>query len=86
MTRKKIELGDEVQDTVSGFKGVVVSEHNYLHGCRRLSVQPKVGKDGSNKDSQGFDEPQLKILKRKKIKIGNRVTGGTEKYPDSRRE
>ena len=81
----KVQLGDEVQDTVSGFKGIAIAAHVYLHGCERISVQPKVDKTGKQPDSNTFDEPQLKILKRNKVAKGNDDTGGCEKYPDTSR-
>ena len=80
----KIDLGDEVKCTVTGFKGLVVGLHHYLHGCTRVSVQPKVSKDGSHKDAVAFDEPQLKVLVRKKVKRGRTDIGGPEKYSDIR--
>lgn len=58
-----IELGDEVQDTITKFKGIVVGLHYYLYGCTRVSVQP-VSKKGNLEDAKSFDEPQLKILKK----------------------
>jgi hypothetical protein len=60
-----IELGDEVQDTITGFKGIAIARHTYLQGCDRISVQPKVNKEGKNQDSVAFDEPQLKVIKPK---------------------
>lgn len=35
-----INLGDEVQDTVTGFQGIAVSRHVYLQGCDRITIQP----------------------------------------------
>lgn len=63
----KIELGSEVQDTVSGFKGIAMARSEFLFGCTRIGVQPKVGKDGKAIDPGWFDEPQLKVLKAPKI-------------------
>ena len=80
-----VKLGDEVKDKVSGFKGVVVSEHNYLNGCQRLSVQPKVTKEGKLPNSQTFDEPQLELIKKKKIAQGSRFAGGPTKFMDEGR-
>ena len=53
------KLGKKVRDTISGFEGTVVSEHRYLNGCLRLSVQSSVDKDGKLPETQTFDEPQL---------------------------
>lgn len=82
----KITLGDEVQDKVSGFKGIAIASHLYLHGCTRISVQPKMDKKtGKLPDASSFDEPQLKILKKNKVKQGSHKTGGPSKYEDTRR-
>ena len=78
-----ITLGAEVKDTVSGFTGVAVAKHNYINGCTRITVQPKVDKLGKLPDSQTFDEPQLTAISKKIIK-GKNDTGGTEKYSDRR--
>jgi len=61
-----INLGDEVIDTVSGFKGVAISSHHYLNGCTIITIQPKISKDGKLPEAQAFDEPQLKIISNKK--------------------
>ncbi len=70
-----IELGDEARDTVTGFTGVVISEHKWLHGCRRLTLQPRELKDGKPIDSHTFDEPQLELVRRAAAK-GTDDTGG----------
>ena len=80
-----VTLGDYVKDTVSGFKGVAVSRHSYLNGCDRITVQPLIDKKGKHPDSVTFDEPQLIILRSQKVKIGSRITGGTDKYIDEGR-
>jgi len=72
----KINLGDEVIDTISGFKGVAIGKTDWLAGCTRITVQPKVGKDGKLNESQTFDEPLLKITKRKNIENENKKVGG----------
>lgn len=69
-----IKLGDEVVDTVSGFKGIAISNTKYLHGCNRISVQPKVQKDSSLPELQVFDETRLKTVKKaSEVKLGFRT-------------
>ena len=58
-----IRLGSEAQDKVTGFKGIVVAETRWLHGCLRYSVQPKAKKDGTIPDFQTFDEASLKVTR-----------------------
>lgn len=62
-----IELGMRVRDKVSGFEGVAVARTDWLSGCTRYSLQPKVDKDGKLPDVQGFDEPQLEVVTEKKV-------------------
>lgn len=77
-----VELGDEVKDMVSGFKGIAVAKHSYLEGCNRISVQPRIDKDGKLPESQSFDEPQLQIVKTSKVKRSASLKdpGGPSKY------
>lgn len=81
--KDKIEIGDEVQDIITGFKGVVVSEHKYLFGCKRFGVQLRKLKEGSV-DGMDFDEPSLKLIKKSvlNIKTDNKTktNGGVSKY------
>lgn len=80
-----VNLGDEVKDKVTGFKGVVTAIYIYLNGCRRINVQPPIDKDGKHPDCVNFDEPQLEVLEAGKVKIGPQDTGGPEKdMPQSR--
>jgi len=84
-----VELGDKVRDSVSGFNGIAVSKHSYLQGCDRISVQPKIIKEGKLPESQTFDEPQLIVLQKRKIKkvekISTKKPGGPMPYvPKSR--
>ena len=79
-----IELGTEVRDVVSGFTGIATAKHTYLNGCARITVQPVIDKEKKLPEAQTFDEPQLEIVSKKKIK-GKNDTGGPEKYSDVRR-
>lgn len=75
-----INLGDKVKDTVSGFEGIAVCRHSYLNGCDRITVQPPTNKDGTLPAELSFDEPQLKVTKKKVVAEGNKETGGPEKH------
>lgn len=56
----KYELGQEVEDIVTGFKGIVVSRTQYLNKCIRYGVQStKLKDDGKIKDWEYIDEEQL---------------------------
>jgi len=76
-----VNLGDEVKDTISGFKGIAISRHSYLQGCDRISIQPTIDKDGKLPEQQSFDEPQLEVIKKAKPIIGrDKIKGGPERY------
>jgi hypothetical protein len=65
----KIELGDMVQDLVTGFKGVAVVREIHLFKCDRITVQPVVEK--GNKMSEHFytfDAQSLKVIKKGFVK------------------
>lgn len=78
----RVELGDEAEDKVSGFRGVVVALFLYLNGCTRVCLQPKVGADGKLPESATFDEPQLEVLKKAVVSCGPRTVGGPAPYVD----
>ena len=70
-----ISLGQEARDRVTGFKGIAVARTEWLNGCARVTLQPKMGKDGKHPDAVTFDEPQLELIG-KGVRIGPRDTGG----------
>ncbi len=63
---KGIELGDEVKDTITGFEGVAIAITQWITGCPRITVQPKVGKDGKVPEASSFDVLTLVVKKKKK--------------------
>ena len=73
-----IELGSEVKDRVTGFKGIAVATTHFLQGCDRIQVAPKVDKEGDIKETQHFDEPDL-------IVIGRGILPKLEPKPDRTR-
>ncbi|MBX9877654.1 MAG: hypothetical protein K2Y22_04280 [Candidatus Obscuribacterales bacterium] len=59
----EVKLGDRVRDKVTGFEGIATGITVWLHGCRRVVIQPeKLGTDGKLIESWTFDEPGLEIL------------------------
>jgi len=65
---KMINLGDTAKDTITGFKGIVVAETNWLNGCRRLTIQSKEMKDGRPVDAVTIDVEQLELVSKAKSK------------------
>ena len=69
---KDIDLGDEVKDQVTGFKGVVVAITRWITGCRRVTVQPQTLKDdGSVPETHTFDETHLTVTAAAKVPSPN---------------
>lgn len=63
MTEPKIQLGMEVKDSITGFKGIVVCIANWLHGCRRIGIQSReLDKENKPQESVFFDEGGIRIL------------------------
>lgn len=83
-----VQLGDEVKDTITGFKGTATGKTEYLNGCVRVVVQPRVDKDGKLPNSQWVDEPQLTVTKKKAIKVKRAAvtTGGPMPVPVDQRD
>lgn len=83
-----VNLGDEVKDIVTGFKGIATGRSQWLQGCDHILVQPPVNKKGEARDGKWFDEPQCKVLKRAKVKptltLRQRKTGGPMLSPPDR--
>jgi len=64
--RSDLNYGQKVTDNVTGFKGVVTAITKFQHGCVRILVQPRMGKDGKRPEGEWVDEPQLTGKKSKK--------------------
>ena len=57
----KFELGEELEDAVTGFKGVVVIRMDHISGCDSYVIQPRgVDKDNKKFDTGNFDVTRLK--------------------------
>lgn len=69
MTKKKIKLGDEVRDTISGYQGIVTAVSEFLNGCVRCGIQSQKLHEGKPIETYWIDEPQLELVKKNKIKI-----------------
>jgi hypothetical protein len=73
--KEKIELGDEVKDLVTGFKGIAVSITRYISGCDRIGVKPPYKlKEAKQPEELWFDSNQLIVVKKEKVKLENTNT------------
>lgn len=57
-----VQLGDIVRDKITGYKGVAIGLTDWLHGCRRVTIQAQDMKDGKPLDSYTIDEPQCEVV------------------------
>jgi heat shock protein HspQ len=59
----KYGLGSEVEDKITGYRGLLVGRTEWLYGCRRYVIQSKEKKDGVPVKPLGVDEDSLKLIK-----------------------
>ena len=57
-TEWKFDLGEEVKDVVTGFKGVIIVRSQWLNGCVQYGIKPRVKRDGKLSETEYFDEPR----------------------------
>lgn len=76
----RFELGDQVENLVTGMRGVVVARHEYLFGCYRYSVKPRGNKDGKPFDDWGADEGEIRI-----VPVESEAREAAEALKDNRR-
>lgn len=63
-------LGKVAQDSITGFKGVVIAYTEYLYSCPRVSIQPQGLSKGIPIEVRDFDLPQLKGYRQEPVKSG----------------
>lgn len=73
---QNIELGDEVRDRITGYRGIVVCYATWLNGCVRITVQAKNKKDGTPVDPSCADVEQQDIVKKAVEKAAPPKTNG----------
>ena len=59
----RIKLGDKAKDTITGYTGTVVAVTEWLHGCRRVTIQSNTLHEGKPCDGFSFDEAQVELIK-----------------------
>lgn len=90
---EEIELGDRVEDVISGFTGIVTARTKYLESCDQVAIRPeKLGDKGELLKAEWFDAPWVKVVKKGIHKpkaavetpAGKRVSGGPARDHGSR--
>jgi len=77
----EIKLGDEVIDRLTDFKGIASARIEYLSGCVRYCVTPKVGEDGKMPDGQFIDWQTLDIIQSESLPVHAVAGGGPQQDP-----
>jgi len=77
-----ITLGDLVQDTITGYKGVVIGITHWINGCVRIGIQSK-DRDKDNSPAQQEWPPagQIEVIKKVKEEKAPVRTGGPMSPP-----
>ena len=74
----KFELGQELKEVVTGFRGMVMGRTDYYTGCNHYGLlSKKLNKAGAPTEWQWFDETRLTATG-KKLEIKNKKTSGIE--------
>lgn len=64
----KFELGAEVKDRLTGFKGIMTGVCHYITGCSQALVQPKMRKD-TFVEARWIDIDRLDVTKTGAFKL-----------------
>lgn len=79
---EQVELGDEVQDSITKLQGVCVGHTIWSNGCSRILVQmPGLKPDGTPFDASTYDEKDAIIVKRANPPKPILKTGGPRAEP-----
>lgn len=79
-----MKLGDVVRDKISGFTGVATCRLDYLNGCERWQVTPRVLHEGKPIEPQYFDVEQLELVGEPAVTLVRNPTGGDRPNPAGR--
>ena len=80
-----MKLGDRVKDNITGFKGILIAETHWLHGCVRHTIaSEKIDKDGDAVEMT-FDEGRVELVKPKANKPRVVASSGGPRRNDPQR-
>lgn len=74
----KYKLGIEVEDKITGLRGILIGRAEHITGCDTYGLQPKV-KDNTIVSSTWIDEGRIEVIKRSKNKITKKSVAGNKK-------
>ena len=61
MSKFKYDMGQQAEDIITGFKGIITGRCEHITGCDTYGLKGKVDKDGKVTDAHWIDEGQVKI-------------------------
>lgn len=79
-----VELGDQVRDKVTGFKGIVTGKAQYLTGCKQVMVTPRADESGKYVDACWLDVDRVEVIGKGVVKIDVVDNGGPQSAPSKR--
>jgi hypothetical protein len=81
-----IGLGDYVRDEITQVEGTAIAVLQYLTGCARALVQPRVGADGKVPEALAVDVLQLTVIRTVvgDLYPANADAGGPQPSPSQR--
>ena len=74
----KFNLGSEIKDKITGYKGIIRSRTEYLTGCNVYGCQSIKMKDNKPDDWVHFDEGSLILVKDKKVSFNEDIIPSTK--------
>lgn len=81
----KIELGEEVTESITGYKGTVTARCEYTTGCVQYQVTPKCKAGGKYDEGCWLDEDRLivkAVVKKKSPRVRTPdYSGGPQSNP-----
>ncbi len=77
-------MGRKVEDTITGFAGIVVGYVRYISGCNQALVAPGVDDKGNARKGEWFDEQRLRIVGDTRIVLDNASGPGGDQLPPVR--
>ena len=60
----KIELGDRVQDKITGFCGIAMASDSWWQGCKRWCIKPEKLYEGKPINGHWFDEATVQLIEK----------------------
>lgn len=70
------KLGSKLKSRVTGFEGIATARLEFLNGCVRYCITPKMKKDGKMPEGEYVDVEELVLLKQGGVQLKAEPSGG----------